>query len=210
MASTPTSTPPPRPRATRRDGQQTRAAILAAANDLFAERGFERTTVRAIATRAGCNAALISRYFGSKEQLFALAAQPGPAGANLVDDLASLPPQQWAAALILRQLNLAATTDRAELVDKLHMLLRSTDTPQGAQLFTDLLTDRYLGDLSALMSGPDATLRAQLIFAQLLGVALLRNVIGLRGLRQASPKALVRHLGPALDSVLFGAGPARP
>ncbi|MGH8998332.1 MAG: hypothetical protein ACRDY7_02970 [Acidimicrobiia bacterium] len=45
-----------------------------------------------------------------------------------------------------------------------------------------------------------------MIFAQLMGVALLRDVIGLNSLRRARPAVLVRYLGPALDSVLF-AGP---
>ena len=54
----------------RRDADATRAALLTAARDLFAERGFEQTTVRDIAARAGVNQALLFRYFGSKDGLF--------------------------------------------------------------------------------------------------------------------------------------------
>jgi len=49
----------------------TRAAILKAAKKLFAARGFGAATVRDICTEAGANIALVSRYFGSKRELYA-------------------------------------------------------------------------------------------------------------------------------------------
>ena len=54
--------------------QPTRDRILAAAKRIFALEGFERTTVRAVAAKAQCNSALVIRYYGSKEGLFAAAA----------------------------------------------------------------------------------------------------------------------------------------
>lgn len=49
----------------------TRAAILDAAKKLFAAKGFDAATVRDICTEAGANIALVSRYFGSKGELYA-------------------------------------------------------------------------------------------------------------------------------------------
>ena len=57
-------------RKTRCDGERTREAILAAAEAEFAEKGFELASAREICRRADANAALISRYFGSKESLY--------------------------------------------------------------------------------------------------------------------------------------------
>ncbi|MFZ1103905.1 MAG: helix-turn-helix domain-containing protein, partial [Hyphomicrobiaceae bacterium] len=54
--------------------ERTRAAILTAARELFAAHGYERTTVRDIAARASIDAAMVMRYFGSKDALFARAA----------------------------------------------------------------------------------------------------------------------------------------
>ena len=54
----------------KRDSTATKAALLDAAASLFAERGFDRTTVRDIAKQAGVNQALLFRYFGTKEALF--------------------------------------------------------------------------------------------------------------------------------------------
>ena len=61
-------------RKTRCDGERTREAILAAAEAEFAEKGFELASAREICRRADANAALISRYFGSKEALYRIVA----------------------------------------------------------------------------------------------------------------------------------------
>ena len=57
-------------RKVRTDGLRTREAILAAASEEFAAKGFELASVREICKRAGANVALANRYFGSKEELY--------------------------------------------------------------------------------------------------------------------------------------------
>jgi AcrR family transcriptional regulator len=57
-----------------RNAEGTRADILAAARLRFGNDGYERTTLRAIAADVGVDPALVIRYFGSKQQLFAAAA----------------------------------------------------------------------------------------------------------------------------------------
>ncbi|MER5520331.1 TetR family transcriptional regulator [Streptomyces sp. NPDC002763] len=69
--------PAPLPRAARR--RATRARVLDSARTLFAERGFERTTVRAVAAAAQVDPALVMQRFGSKRELFTEAVQAGPA-----------------------------------------------------------------------------------------------------------------------------------
>ena len=59
----------------RKDGRETREAILAAASAEFAEKGFALGSMRAICVDAGVNSALASRYFGSKEGLYKVVAQ---------------------------------------------------------------------------------------------------------------------------------------
>lgn len=54
----------------RRSAEETRDAILCATRRIFAEKGYDRATVRAIAKLAGCDPALVIRYFGSKRELF--------------------------------------------------------------------------------------------------------------------------------------------
>jgi len=54
--------------------EATRRAILDAARAIFASRGYEQATIRAIASEAGIDASMVMRYFGSKAGLFAAAA----------------------------------------------------------------------------------------------------------------------------------------
>src|SRR5258707_15564864 len=77
-----------------RNAAQTRADILSAARRRFASEGFERTTLRAIAADVGVDAALVIRYFGSKQDLFATATEfridlPDLSGAD-PDDIADM------------------------------------------------------------------------------------------------------------------------
>ena len=55
---------------TTRRGQQTRAALVEAAADVFAEKQFLATNVADIATRAGTAHGTFYRYFESKEDIF--------------------------------------------------------------------------------------------------------------------------------------------
>src|SRR5206468_4736644 len=94
-----TSAEPSVPREERR--RRTEATILEAAKELFAADGFERTTIRAVAARAGIDPALVMQHFGSKEGLFAastrwsnehqtiLAATPDNMPAAAIADLLS-------------------------------------------------------------------------------------------------------------------------
>ncbi|MCP5055510.1 MAG: TetR/AcrR family transcriptional regulator [bacterium] len=53
-----------------RDGEQTRLAILEAAEQVFAERGFAGASLRDLADAAGVTRSLIHHHFGSKEDLW--------------------------------------------------------------------------------------------------------------------------------------------
>ena len=57
-----------------RNAAQTRADILDAARRRFGSDGYQTTTLRAVAADVGIDPALIIRYFGTKQELFAEAA----------------------------------------------------------------------------------------------------------------------------------------
>lgn len=55
----------------REDGAATKAQILEAAGEVFAEKGFDRATGKEIAERAGSNSAAVNYYYGGIEGLYA-------------------------------------------------------------------------------------------------------------------------------------------
>ncbi len=57
--------------ARRKDGIETRKRILAAAREVFAEKGYHEATVEDICSQARSNIAAINYYFGSKDELYA-------------------------------------------------------------------------------------------------------------------------------------------
>src|SRR5438067_3272302 len=57
--------------ALRPSGQERQASIIAAAAELFAERGFSGTTTRQIASAAGISEALLFKHFPTKRELYA-------------------------------------------------------------------------------------------------------------------------------------------
>ena len=71
-----------RPRGGRTDARE---RLLAEARRQFTERGYERTTLRAVAQVCGVDAALISYHFGSKRQLFAAAVDVPVGPADVVE-----------------------------------------------------------------------------------------------------------------------------
>jgi AcrR family transcriptional regulator len=73
--------------------ESTRERLLSSAEALFAEKGFEGTSVRELAARAGCNLSLIHYYFGSKEGLLTelVRSKAGQAGALLEAAAAEAP-----------------------------------------------------------------------------------------------------------------------
>jgi hypothetical protein len=77
----------------------TRDAILAAARRRFATRGYDATSVRAIATEAEVDPALVIHYFGTKEALFTTAAGLPPAFPMLIASLGTVPLQDFGQAL---------------------------------------------------------------------------------------------------------------
>lgn len=117
-----------------RRSDRTRAGILTAARERFAADGYERATIRAIAADAAIDPAMVMRYFGSKEKLFAAAAEFD----LRLPDLSRLPREEVGAALTNHFL------DRWEEDDSLQALLRASVTNAAAadrmrQLFADQL-----------------------------------------------------------------------
>jgi AcrR family transcriptional regulator len=195
----PTAEPPggpPPDSAPRGDGRaeqrrRTEARILAAASELFVASGYERTTIRAIAQAAGVDAGLVMHYFGSKQELF----ERVTTGARPLPDLTG--PSSQLADQLLAQL---AGSLETEPVQSLAVLRSMLTHPEAAHSLGER-TIRYRAQLADAIPAPDADLRAALISAIILGVAVDRHLLKTGGLDVATPEEIINLLRPILRTL---------
>ncbi|MGD0879973.1 MAG: TetR family transcriptional regulator [Acidimicrobiales bacterium] len=175
-----------------RNAGATRLALLAAAQDLFGQKGYERTTTREIGEAAGVDPALIARYFGSKADLYlaAVAAErldggDGAVEAGQVDapfaDLAQV------VGVVLDR------TARLGPGPTLQALVRHDASEEIREAAKTRLVRRMVEPVAAGYgdAGIDRpTLRAQVAVAALLGVALGRSLGWFDELHEADPDTL--------------------
>ncbi|MFJ1930463.1 MULTISPECIES: TetR/AcrR family transcriptional regulator [unclassified Streptomyces] len=178
----PGSAPPSEER--RRDARATRRRLLEAARDLFAERGYEGTTVRSIAALAGVNQALLFRYFGSKRGLLTEVVALGG-----LEQLRATPPEELFETALRSMLTQSAegAEDRS-----LEVYLRSVGRGDEAAGTLRELGEEYQSALAGLSGAPDAVLRADLAMAWLLGIGLMRTVVAREPLAGAEPDDVCR------------------
>ena len=175
--------------------RRTEQSILEAARELFAEGGFERTTIRAVAGRAGVDPALVMQHYGSKEGLFAASARWSADSETVLSAPAAEVP---AAAL-----HDVVTRFDGEGREAAVALMRNCLThPEAARVVRDeVMCDRVAG-VAAALEGDDAELRAGLIGACMIGLGMARYVLELPGLAGASSDDVVRLMEPALRALV--------
>jgi AcrR family transcriptional regulator len=168
---------------------QTKAVILAAARDRFAQSGFEGATIRAIAADANIDPSMVMRYFGSKDQLFAATADFD----LQFPDLSDVPTEDLGSRMV------AHFFDRWDRDDALIVLLRSSATnAEAAQRMQEIFVAQLLPAITPLMPD-DASHRAGLIATQILGMAFCRFVLRLPPVVDMSREAVIAWLGPTLQ-----------
>jgi AcrR family transcriptional regulator len=172
----------------RRDTQR---RILAAARQLFAEVGYEKATIRAIAAAAGTDPGLVMRYYGSKQQLFDQVADM-PA-----EDVTRGTPDQIAEAILASLAAKLTTEPTATLA-----MLRSMLTHPGAADQVRAAVVHQERQLAAAVDGEDAAIRIGLVGAITLGTVIARHLLQLDGLRQAPPDRIVELLRPYIHDLL--------
>jgi AcrR family transcriptional regulator len=177
--------------------RRTEANILDAARELFAELGFERTTIRAVAARAGIDPALVMQYYGSKERLFAAAARRTKSHASVLQ----AGREQLPTALLADLFDgMESEADR----EALSALLRNCLThPEAGRIMRDEVMCERSQVMAAAIGGEDAELRAGLMAACMIGLSVARYALEIPSVAGASREDVERLLAPALR-VLVG------
>jgi len=188
-------------RSGRRPGApDTRDHIVATARQAFGARGFDATSMRSIAAVAGVDPGLLVHYFGTKEGVFQAAVETTVQPGRLFHGLEGLSGRKLAEQLVRRYLTVL---DRDEPRDVVMALVRSAvSSEHAAGMLRDLLLRELLTSLEPLVDTSDATLRASLIVAQLVGIAMLRYVARAEAVVLAMDEEIVELVSPAIECYL--------
>jgi AcrR family transcriptional regulator len=182
-----------------RKSERTRGAILKAAQELFAEVGYARTTVRDIAARAAIDPAMVMRYFGSKDALFARAT----AIDLKLPDLTKTAPEQFGDTLIRHFLHVWEGPASTGI---LTILLRASASDEDVAAKTRaVFAGQVLPMLARVAAPAEVATRAGLISTQLLGLALCRSVLKVPPVVAMTPERIIACFGPLLQRHITGA-----
>jgi AcrR family transcriptional regulator len=192
----------PATRGRRPAGSGTREAILAAASHAFAELGYPRTTLRAVAREAGVDTRLVTHYFGTKQDLF-VAVVELPFDPEVVMAAVLGPgPDGVGHRLATFAVGMMETPDARRTMTGL--LRAAASEEEAAVRVRDLLVARLLTPLAQHIGADRPDLRAALTGAQMAGLVVGRHIVGLPRLAQATPEELVGAVGPVLQHYLTG------
>ena len=176
----------------------TRERILEAAQRLFGEQGFERTTIRGVAAAAAINPSLVIRYFGSKEGLFAAATEID----LRVPDLASTSAERRGEAIV------ACFLDRWEgpgAGEEMPIMLRAAASHEGARAkYLDAVDRQVRPMVAAICAAERIDVCMALCSTQLVGLALTRYVLRLPGVVALDRTEIVRRVGAVIQDHLAG------
>jgi AcrR family transcriptional regulator len=181
-------------------GAQTREAILVAARKLFAERGFESASMRAIGAEAGVDAALITHFFGSKANLLAESIEwPFDLDRELPRILKH---GRERAGEGLVNLFVRTWDDEGTRHPVITLLRAASTEPSAARLLSDFMRTRLFGPLLAELGSDQPEIRANLVAAQLGGLGLARYILCFEPLASARPSDVVRWVAPTVQRYL--------
>ncbi|MFD9569230.1 TetR/AcrR family transcriptional regulator [Streptomyces sp. NPDC059982] len=199
-APAPAAPAPARTRGRPRGNPPIRESIVPVAHALFLEHGYRSTTLRAVATAAGVDPALIAYHFGSKKGLFADVMQFHCATALTVDEVLRGDPATLPERLVDAVTGLWEDTGFRRL---------STQGEEAAEVLREYLEHELLGRLVEFLGGRDATARATAVVTVLGGLIYTRYLNPLPTPAALSPSEARRILVPPLRAALAPTAAAR-
>lgn len=177
---------------------ETREAILAQARELFAEKGYDGASLRAIARAAGVDPALVHHFFGNKEGVF-IEAMRFPVDPSVVLPRIMAAPRDRLGETMVRTF-LLVWGDAERRAPVLAMLRSAMTNERAAAMMREFLASALFGRAGAAAGVPP--LRIQAAAGHMIGVMILRYVLRVEPLASASEDELVELLSPAIQNYL--------
>lgn len=177
---------------------ETRDTILTAARELFAGKGYDGVSVRAIARSAGVDPALVHHFFGTKEGVFVAAMRFPVTPAEVIPQIMDAGPDRFGETMI--RLFLSAWEDPERRAPVLAMLRSAMTNEQAAAMLREFVMAELFGPAARMTDLPPLRLNAAI--GQMVGVVLLRYVLEVEPIASATPDELVELLAPTLQRYL--------
>ncbi|MER6145103.1 TetR family transcriptional regulator [Streptomyces sparsogenes] len=177
-----------------------RDRILAAARNEFAERGYDKTSIRGIAKAAGVDPALVHHYFGTKEQVFGAAVELILAPAMGAPD--AVHGSREGAGERMARFIFGVWENPVTRLPLLAVMRSALTNEAAAAVLRGLIERRLLLRMAEELDVPDPEFRAQLAAGHIIGIAMLRYVIGMEPMASASVDDIVAAVGPSLQRYL--------
>ncbi|MER6613734.1 TetR/AcrR family transcriptional regulator [Streptomyces xantholiticus] len=190
------------------EGPKARERILQAARAEFAERGYDKTTMRGIARAAGVDAALVHHYFGTKDDVFAAAIEVSFEPAMVIPQILG----QGAAGIGERLARfLIGIWENPATRAPLLAIIRSALTHEAAaKVLRGFVLRHLLERVAGELDVPDPQFRAELAASHMVGIVILRYVIRVEPMASADPEEIIRIVAPTLQRYLTEPDPVGP
>jgi AcrR family transcriptional regulator len=189
-------------RSGRRPGNQdTRQSILEAARTTFAEKGYDKASIRTIAASAEVDPALVHHYFGTKEKLF-LATMNAPINPGELIPQALDGPRDQAGERLVRMA--LSVWDSPAGTAALAVFRSALSNEWTARLLREFVVTQILRRaVSELVADPaEAPMRSALVATQIAGLLVPRYILKIEPVATADPEILAAAIGPNVQRFL--------
>jgi AcrR family transcriptional regulator len=187
-----------RRRGRRTGGEDTRAALVDAARDVFAEQGYQGATVRAIAARAGVDAAMVNHWFGGKQGLFAAILEL-PFDPTTLIDAVTAGSADTLAERVIRTFVTLWDTHQGRFAA---LMLSVANHELAAKSLADFFSGTIFRAVAEATAADRPTLRGALCASQMIGLGMMRYVLKLEPIASADVEDLVTMVAPTLRRYL--------
>lgn len=184
-----------------RNAAETRQRILDAARGCFSHRSYENVGIREIASEAGVDSALVNRYFGNKESLFAEVVQ----GAFDIEEHLPLQLADVGKFLVEQVLEDEVDTDIGSF-NALKLLLLAAASPETASVVSDRFHVEFVQQLAKKLKGKDVLVRAALVASYVIGLATMRHLLKSQAFSKASRSHAVSQVSTAIQACIDNDG----
>ena len=179
------------------------ARILEAAVTAFAASGYAGTSLRAIASKADCDVALIPYYFGSKEKLFRECTGVVAREAMEIPSVAQVGPENAAHDLTASMVERFYDDRAANMVALvIRSAAASETTPPGVRDYVEHLLQRFFDVAVGISENREDRLPNYLFGASLMGAMIMARMVCVPAFVEMTHAELVDLLAPELQVVI--------